>query len=52
MTGKATIKKGKMYFDENGWAIVKQVARKKHRSPKYIVMQALRRMIKIEAKNG
>jgi hypothetical protein len=49
MIGRATFKKGKLYFDENGWALVRQVARKQHKSPKAVVVQALRRMAKLEA---
>lgn len=44
---KAWISKGKIYFDEDAWALIKQYARKQHRSPKDIAMAGLRRgMIK------
>lgn len=52
MTGRAKFHNGKLVIDENGWTIVKRIAKKKHKSPKYIVVQALRRMVKLEAKNG
>lgn len=45
---RATIKNGKIHFCEEGWAMLKKVARKQHRSPKTVVHRALRAMIKRE----
>jgi predicted transcriptional regulator len=44
--GRATYKRGKLYFDESGWAILKQVAKRTHRSPKALVIAAIMRYIK------
>lgn len=46
-TGKAWVKKGKIYFNEEGWALVKEHARKQHRSPKIVVIRGLRRGMKL-----
>lgn len=48
--GKATIRRGKIYFDEAGWAIVRAAAKKAHKSPKQIVMVALKRGVKLYGK--
>jgi hypothetical protein len=44
--GYAAYKRGKLYFNKNGWAILKGVAKKTHKSPTYLVIQAIRRYIK------
>lgn len=41
--GKATYKNGKISFDDKGWACIKAAARKKHQTPKQIVIAALKR---------
>lgn len=48
---KAWIKKGKIYFDIDGWALVKKVSKRKHQSPKTIVNRALWAMIRREKKD-
>ncbi len=48
--GRATYRKGKLYFDTQGWATVKQVARDSHQSPTKVVTAALWRYIKREKK--
>lgn len=45
--GYATYKRGALYFDEVGWAMVKGAAKRKHQSPKRIVIDALLRYTKI-----
>lgn len=49
--GRATYKKGKLYFDEVGWQQVKRVAAHQHRSPKAVVIAAVKRYIR-KIKNG
>jgi hypothetical protein len=34
----------KLHFDATGWALVKKVARRTHKSPEYIVTRALVRL--------
>jgi hypothetical protein len=46
--GKATYRRGKLYFDAVGWAMIKAVAKRTHRSPTRIVNAALRRGFRIE----
>lgn len=43
VVGYAQYHKGKLYFDEVGWSLIKKFASKQHRSPKDIVISALRR---------
>lgn len=50
--GYATYKKGKLYFDEVGWEIIKGVARRQHRTPQQTVVQALKRALKQGYFNG
>jgi hypothetical protein len=42
-SGYATYRRGKLYFNEVGWAMIKGVAKRLHKSPKQIVVAALRR---------
>lgn len=49
---KAWIEKGKIHFNEDGWVLVKKIARKQHRSPKLVVHRALRAMAKREKQNA
>lgn len=44
---KAWVKKGEMYFDDEAWTLIKKQARRQHRSPKLIVIRALRRGVAI-----
>ncbi len=44
--GKATYCKGRLYFDDAGWAMVKACARKAHRTPQQVVTAALWRMVR------
>lgn len=43
---KVTYRKGKMYFDNEAWALILKFARKMHKTPKQVVITALRRGIK------
>ena len=45
-TGLATYRKGHLYFDNRGWALVLAHARKDHKTPRQIVIGALKRGIK------
>ena len=52
-TGLATYRRGKLYFDEAGWAIVKAEAKKARKSPLQVVIAGLERGVKLEkAKNA
>jgi hypothetical protein len=42
-TGYATYKRGKLHFDEIGWAMIKMAAKKSHKTPTQIVRSALLR---------
>lgn len=44
--GRAEYKRGSLYFDQIGWAMVKAVARKHKKSPKYIVTQSIKRYMR------
>ena len=44
-TGFATYRKGKLYFNAEAWIIIKELARKTHKSPKTLIHAALRRYI-------
>ena len=50
MIGKAVCKGNKILFDKVGWTLVLEHARKKHLSPKRIVIDALKRGFKKYAK--
>lgn len=41
--GHAQLKGKRLCFDQVGWSMVKQVAKKQHKSPRTIVLGALRR---------
>jgi hypothetical protein len=43
---KVTYRKGVMYFDEEAWALIIRYARKSHKTPKQIVIAALKRGVK------
>ncbi len=45
---RVTYRKGVVYFDEEAWALIKRWAKKEHRSPKNIVIAAIKRGIKRE----
>ena len=47
-TGLATYRRGKIYFDEIGWAMVKAAARKAKKSPREVVIAGLKRGAKLE----
>ncbi len=44
--GTATYRKGKLYFDQAGWSFVKLVAKRRHKSPKAVVIEAIKRYVK------
>lgn len=44
--GHATYRRGKLYFDEIGWALVKSVAKRMKKSPQHLVIAALKRWAK------
>lgn len=44
--GYAEYKRGKLYFDEIGWSMVRQVAKRLHKTPHQVVISALKRYIK------
>lgn len=47
---RAWMSKGKMHFDEEAWAMIKKHARKQHKTPKQIVIAALKRSLKLQEK--
>ena len=49
-TGRMRVGKTKVYFDEAGWAMVKEVARLKKKSPTYVVTRSL--MLYLEKRDG
>jgi hypothetical protein len=46
-SGYATYRRGKLYFDEVGWAMIKGAAKRLHRSPKQVVIAALMRYARL-----
>jgi hypothetical protein len=44
--GYAHYRKGKLYFDDIGWAMICAVAKKRKRSPTRIVIDALKRYVR------
>ncbi len=50
LKARAHYKKGKIYFDEAGWAMVKAAAKRAHKSPKYVVIAGLKRGMKLYGK--
>ena len=46
-TGRAILKGNKLCFNEVGWNLVKAVAKRKKRTPRQVVLAALRRGIKV-----
>lgn len=44
-SGIARYHKGNLYFDEKGWDIIQKLARKKHKSHKKLVIEAVKRYI-------
>ena len=49
--GHATYKRGKLHFDEIGWAMIEAVAKKQKKSPTRVVNEALRRYVRLMDKN-
>lgn len=49
--GTATFRNGKLYFDAEGWAMVKLTARLQHKTPTHVVTAALRRYFKRHEKD-
>jgi hypothetical protein len=50
---RAWIRGNKLYFDKEGWALIKKHAKKQHKNPKYVAIAALKRGFKLEkAKNS
>jgi len=47
--GIATYKQGKLYFDDNGWKIIGDLAKKLHTSRRKLVIDALKRYIKLQS---
>lgn len=45
-SGYAAYKRGKLYFNPQGWAILKELASKTHTSPTKLVIAALKRYIR------
>lgn len=39
--GIANLRRGKLHFDETCWALIKEHARRAHKTPKQIVVAAL-----------
>jgi hypothetical protein len=48
--GYAKLKGNKLYFDSVGWAMIKEAARKKKKSPRSVVVAALKRLVR--SQNG
>jgi hypothetical protein len=46
-SGYATYRRGKLYFDEVGWAMLKAAAKRTHKSPTQIVIAALMRYARL-----
>ena len=46
--GYATYKRGVLYFDKAGWALVKNMARKRKQSPTTVVIDAIKRYIRMQ----
>ena len=45
--GYCTYRRGKLYFDKNGWIVLKHLAKKTHKSPTYLIHAAIKRYIKL-----
>lgn len=46
--GHASYRRGRVYFDEIGWAIVKAAAKKTKKSPTDVVIAGIKRGMKLE----
>ena len=46
--GHAIFRGKKLHFDEIGWGLVKMIAKKRKKSPKFIVIEALKRYAKTQ----
>jgi len=46
--GRASYRRGIMYFDAVGWAMVKAASARAHRTPTQIVTAAIKRRAKLE----
>lgn len=44
--GYCTYNKGYLYFDEVSWEAIKNLAHETHKSPAYLVLQALKRYVR------
>lgn len=47
--GRATYRRGKLYFNAVGWAMVREVAKYTHKTPTAVVVAALKRYIRARA---
>lgn len=47
---KITVRKHRIYFDDEAWDLITRFARKAHRTNKQIVITALRRGVKLAQK--
>jgi len=45
--GRAVYRRGKLHFDEVGWSMIKDVAKRTHKSPRCVVIAALMRYAKL-----
>ena len=50
-TGHAVYKRGKLHFDEAGWAMIKAAAKRTKKSPTQVVNAALMRYVRLRDKN-
>jgi len=48
--GRAIYKRGKLYFNDVSWTMVKAVARRTKKSPKIVVIAALKRHARLIGK--
>jgi hypothetical protein len=50
--GKASYRRGRLYFDAIGWAMVKAAAKRAKKSPHTVVIAALKRGLKLHGKKS
>lgn len=51
-TGKAVYRRGKLHFDEIGWAMIKEVAKRTKKSPKQVVIAGIKRGARLYGKKA
>lgn len=46
-SGYATYKNGKLYFNSEAWTIITSLAKQRHKSPTFLVVEAIKRYIRL-----